>query len=742
MKSVTARGVGSMSAEPTGFEKHNWVVWGDLMRKHALCTQVVALVLMINLSVAAHATPGRHALLIGISKYDRGRKNDLDWWDLHAFRDVKAVETEIKKDYGYTDGDVKKLTARDETTHRAIRQAFEELIAKTNQGDIVYIHYSGHGQPVPELPNAAEKEIDGLNQTIVPSDYISQQDGSNNIRNKEIKQWLIALKAKKPANVTLVFDTCYSGDITKGGRHLVRGARWRGPLPAKSSVVEAGAASDAAVQPKQKGPAGLLALDEAEGLGYVILGATLYTMPATETTDDSGDDMGLLTYAWTKALAQAAHDGDQTKRGTHTYRDLFDRVREIMAATSPEQTPVLEGAKDQVIFGGATIVPKSYAQIHVVGGALEIDEGLLIGVTVGSKYSVYPPETKSFDDKTSIAQVEVISVEMGSARIKLTPAFEGRIPNAHLELARAVESDHVFGSNALSIAIEGADDKASAELSEKLKSFHAVRAVVPSNQLWNLRIRGVNFLKLGGAQSVPTGADVPMWIVERDDGSMARSLIAGPALFGNLRELIEREARWRTLLNLTNRNGRSPVRIQFRPVPVTVLSSSGRVSRPEEIGADKPIHYDSRGQLALADGDFLIFEVRNNGTRYAWVTLLDLGNDGSVNGLFPTDACSSKNRIAPGKGWVRLPWCSVARVSNPSPRAEFYKAISTNEYVNLSRLFDSHTARGAPKDQGKLSSLAELIQAATLGEKGTENAAVNPEYWYTDVVPIVIGKSN
>jgi hypothetical protein len=167
-------------------------------------------------------TPSKHALLVGVWDYDRGRGGNRDWWSLHADRDVAAVDALLRQDYGFKESEVKKLTAREDTTHAAIRAAFDDLIWRTNKGDVVYFHYSGHGQ---QVPDPKKEEIDGSNESLVPSDYVSRQDPSNNILDKELREWLRRLKERKPASVTLVFDSCFSGDITKGGRHLVRGGR-------------------------------------------------------------------------------------------------------------------------------------------------------------------------------------------------------------------------------------------------------------------------------------------------------------------------------------------------------------------------------------------------------------------------------------------------------------------------------------------------------------------------------------
>ena len=62
-------------------------------------------------------------------------------------------------------------------------------------------HYSGHGN---QIDNSLKSN--NYNETIVPF------DNNNQIFDDEIKE---LLSKAKSANLTLVFDCCHSGDITR-----------------------------------------------------------------------------------------------------------------------------------------------------------------------------------------------------------------------------------------------------------------------------------------------------------------------------------------------------------------------------------------------------------------------------------------------------------------------------------------------------------------------------------------------
>ena len=170
---------------------------------------------------------GRHALLIGISRYARGGDPDSEWWNVHGTNDVDAMEQTLRDRFGFPPENITVL--RDGAASREkIEEAFQKLINRTRAGDTVYFHYSGHGQ---QIPDVSGEEIDHWAQSIVPFDYKSRSDFSHNISNREFRVLIAALKRKNPANITLVFDCCFAGGISKGGEETIRGAAWVGGLP-------------------------------------------------------------------------------------------------------------------------------------------------------------------------------------------------------------------------------------------------------------------------------------------------------------------------------------------------------------------------------------------------------------------------------------------------------------------------------------------------------------------------------
>ena len=82
------------------------------------------------------------ALVFGL-----GKQLDTSWAKIHGDNDVYYV-VQMLQNMGYTDIVTQK---NEEATKQGMVQAFLNLAERCQKGDIVYIHYSGHGQLMSDL---------------------------------------------------------------------------------------------------------------------------------------------------------------------------------------------------------------------------------------------------------------------------------------------------------------------------------------------------------------------------------------------------------------------------------------------------------------------------------------------------------------------------------------------------------------------------------------------------------------
>ena len=170
---------------------------------------------MLSLSVSAQT---KRALVIGL-----GEQQDKAWNKINGDKDVPLVLA-ILKSAGFKS--VTTLVNR-QATKVGIVGAFKRLTVSCKQGDVVYIHYSGHGQQMKDVHN---DEKDGLDECWIPYDAYRKASrtyhGEKHLTDDELNVYLNAIRHKIGAKgkLLVVIDACHSGDGTRGDNdEVVRG---------------------------------------------------------------------------------------------------------------------------------------------------------------------------------------------------------------------------------------------------------------------------------------------------------------------------------------------------------------------------------------------------------------------------------------------------------------------------------------------------------------------------------------
>ena len=73
------------------------------------------------------------------------------------------------------------------------------------------MHYSGHGS---QMRDREGDEPDGFDETIVAADSGRSPAPIRDITDDELNLWLRKITERTP-NVTLIFDFCHSGTVTR-----------------------------------------------------------------------------------------------------------------------------------------------------------------------------------------------------------------------------------------------------------------------------------------------------------------------------------------------------------------------------------------------------------------------------------------------------------------------------------------------------------------------------------------------
>ena len=163
----------------------------------------------------------KRALVIGL-----GEQQDKNWAKINGDKDVAYVQNMLKK-AGYKE--IITLLNKQATKARIIA-SFKSLTNKCQRGDVVYIHFSGHGQQVTDING--DEWPDSLDEAWIPYDayltYGEKDRGEKHLIDDEINVLLTAIKNKigDKGKMLVVVDACHSGDSSRGNEDVVTRGVW------------------------------------------------------------------------------------------------------------------------------------------------------------------------------------------------------------------------------------------------------------------------------------------------------------------------------------------------------------------------------------------------------------------------------------------------------------------------------------------------------------------------------------
>ncbi|XP_010417594.1 PREDICTED: metacaspase-7 [Camelina sativa] len=142
----------------------------------------------------------KRAVLIGINY--PGTAEELQG----CVNDARRMHKCLVDRFGFAEEDITLLIDSDKSytqpTGKNIRQALSELVTPAKAGDVLFVHYSGHGTRVP--PETGEEDDTGFDECIVPSDL-------NPIPDDDFRS--LVEQVPEGCQITIVSDSCHSGGL-------------------------------------------------------------------------------------------------------------------------------------------------------------------------------------------------------------------------------------------------------------------------------------------------------------------------------------------------------------------------------------------------------------------------------------------------------------------------------------------------------------------------------------------------
>ncbi len=345
----------------------------------------------------------QRALLIGINHYlpppdyqpstSEGRMNVED---LHGcINDANAIYSIITSKFGFGQKNVDTLLD-DSATRDGILNAMNKLLEKSNAGDIVFIYYAGHGS---EVRNSLSFEADKKDQTIVPANF--WKEGIRDIRDKELSKIFNDFLDKK-VKLTVIFDCCHSGSISRGPNVRPEGLRympmenWDSKDPARYPIPETRPDDD-----------------------FLIFSAAQSDEIAAECVDDNQVHHGAFTRALIEALDQQSVDASAI--------DIFTSARAILKSLGKSQEPVIGGSakrEQETLFGIKQGKLSDYSFVAVsgiIGDKVQVQAGFALGLAKENELAMFN------DDKDTIFKLR-IDIVLGVTK-SLASVVKGDIHN-------------------------------------------------------------------------------------------------------------------------------------------------------------------------------------------------------------------------------------------------------------------------------------------------------------------------
>lgn len=159
----------------------------------------------------------KRAFMVGISNYD---PDATGWSAIHGAEDIYILRPELERQ-----GFNVMALVNEEATFENIIDAMERFSYETQQGDIVYVHFSCHGQPIEDGLNGNEKdETDGWDEALIPIDALAEYGargyiGDRHIIDDYLNVYFTRLRERVGSQgmVYVALDACHSGTMSRDG---------------------------------------------------------------------------------------------------------------------------------------------------------------------------------------------------------------------------------------------------------------------------------------------------------------------------------------------------------------------------------------------------------------------------------------------------------------------------------------------------------------------------------------------
>ena len=450
--------------------------------------------------------PKQYYILIGINHYMVGPKKKSEdgrewkYGHLHGcVRDINAVEFYLKHKLEVDPDNIFKLLAEHEDmntnpnwkkagpagnpekwpTHNNITALLKKVTNLAQEGDLIYIHYAGHGgRTQPTAFPGIKIGIDQSDESLVPCDI--HTPGGKYILDLELASYLNTI-VKKGITLTVILDSCHSSSASRAGEpesehYTPRGGSGVDANPPSPTLTEADILCN--LQGVLRGHQSRNAIvdtieDDSNAFwlnptGYELIAACRFDQTAKENSTIAGAEgsHGIFTYYYLEALRQSYPH-------SISHQQMHQRLQKLIDMKQYNQSPVFFGAGDRALFSQEH-VQDNEATVGVSSGGedgtVTLDIGAIHGVRIGAEFRLFPsnarePLATDLDPRVKITEVKELKsiAEFLPESPKLAREQLSGGQYRAVSLSSPIQPIHVY------LQTKGSDDKRFDELRQVLE---------------------------------------------------------------------------------------------------------------------------------------------------------------------------------------------------------------------------------------------------------------------------------
>lgn len=585
----------------------------------------------------------KHALIIAVGDYPK----KTGWSSISSVNDVPLIQGALTAQ-GFRENNIITLI-NEQATKKGILDAIQSLKSKIKKGDIVVIHYSGHGQ---QIFDDNGDEADGLDEALVPYDafakYSHNYQGENHIRDDQLEQIINQYRniVGAKGQVLFIMDSCHSGSMTRGG--LARGGM--GALVPSDWVDNQ--------QQQEQSASGLF--QATEKLAEDAAPFVMISGASASELNYEYQGQGSLSYAFAKAMGRLG-DG-------FTYRQLFANILSQMQVIAPKQNPVIEGDIGYELFSGNYVPQQKYFTVKklVSPNVLTVPAGSLQGLFEGTTFLLMPSGSTAADPKKALARGEVKTSKYNESTVVLESALSN-VKEADIWL---FVDQPTFGDMYVKVFLDPTVTQK--DILDGVKNYlttNKLGEVVNEQHKSDATVYFKN-----GAHHLAVTND----LLTVEETSATR----GTAEVDELNSKIFNFAQGQYLKGLQMNN--AAYEFSFRLIPAN--------QEPKEADQD-----DEAQLLKVVPGrDEMWLEVTNKGTNPIYVSIIEINSQGQLTPFFPHEECrlNDQERMIPA-GRTQVFKNCVYEFYDPYEKL-MLKAFASDSPLNFQQTVetDGATSRG------------------------------------------------